>query len=213
MACPILPDVDSTNGVNVACSTSCTRWSYYRLFSCSCLWNTDEREPWQFDWVLGLNLTSTNAFSNLPPQNPYIAISSQAPSSVMAKQWDKDSSESGCRWGLVVTSWHTSVSSVAVLSLPSLCLTAGKPPVLQVKVCSILNGCPQLQWDGKLWSGHPYLRERLALKAALCKAKLCSSMGSAVSQVEAPFFWESSKEYWRVGGRLLLWQLPSALCV
>jgi len=50
-------------------------------------------------------------------------------------------------------------------------------------------------WDGEFWSGQPYLRERLSLKAALCKAKLCSSMGSAVNQVEAPFSWESSKEH------------------
>ena len=39
--------------------------------------------------------------------------------------------------------------------------------------------------DGEFRSGQPYLRERLSLKVALCRAKPCSSMGSVVSQVEA----------------------------
>ena len=67
---PIPPVVDNTSGMNVARSTPRirTRWSYSRLFSCSCLQYTDDRGPLQFDWALGLNTrTSTNAFSNLPP--------------------------------------------------------------------------------------------------------------------------------------------------
>ena len=103
-------------------------------------------------------------FSNLPPQNPCISTSNWALSSMMAEQWDKDSPESGCRWGTVVTLWQTSVSSMAVMSLTSLGLTAGKPPVLQVRACSTLNGCPQLQWAGKFWSGQPYLRESLGCR-------------------------------------------------
>ena len=146
------------------------------------------------------------------PQNPYIATSSRAPSSVMAERWDKDSPESGCKWGSVVTPWQTSVNSVAVISLTSLCLTAGKPPVLQVRACSTLNGCPQLQWDGEFWSGQPYLSERLSLQAALCRANPCSSMGSAVSQVDAPFSWESSMERWRGIGRFRWRLLASSFC-
>ena len=76
--------MDSTSGVNV-CSTSCTRWSYFLLFSCSYLRYTDERGPYRFDWALRLNtLTPMNAFSNLHPQNPYIAT---ALSSVVAERW------------------------------------------------------------------------------------------------------------------------------
>lgn len=36
-----------------------------------------------------------------------------------------------------------------------------------------LNSCPQLQWDGEFWSSQPYLRERLSLNTALCRAKPC----------------------------------------
>ena len=108
-----------------------------------------------FDWALGLKiLTLINAFSNLLPQDPYIATSSRAPSWVLAERWDRDSPESGCKWGSVVTPWQascSSVSNVAVISqlLTSLCLTAGKPPALHVSACSTLNGCPLLQWDGE----------------------------------------------------------------
>ena len=42
----------------------------------------------------------------------------------------------------------------------------------------------------------PYLRERQSLKAVLCKAKPCSSMGSVVNQVEAPF---PERVPWNVG--------------
>ena len=46
-------------------------WQYY----------PDEGGSWRFDWALGLNtLTSTNAFSNLPSQNP---MTSQASALVM----------------------------------------------------------------------------------------------------------------------------------
>ena len=107
----------------------------------ACLRYIDERVPYRFDWVLGLNtLTSMNAFSNLPPQNPYIATSNRAWSSLLEEQRDKGSPESGCRLGSVVTAWQTSVNNMAIMSLTSLCLTAGNPPVLQVKACSTLNG-------------------------------------------------------------------------
>ena len=102
--------------------------------------------------------------SSPPPQNPYFATSSRAPSWVLADWWNRDSPESGYRWGSVVTPWQNSVSKVAVMSLTSLCLTAGKPPVLQVNVCLTLNGCPQLQWDGEFWNSQPYLSERLSWK-------------------------------------------------
>ena len=151
-----------------------------------------------------------NAFSNLPLWNPYIATSSWVPSPVMAEQWDKDSPDSGCKWSPVVTPWQTSVNRVAVVSLTSLYLTAGKPPVLQVKACSTLHGCSQLQCDGKFRSGQPYLRERLSLKAALCIPNPYSSMGNAVSQMEVPFSWESSLKHWRGDGKLCWSPLASS---
>ena len=110
-----MPVVDNTSGVNVACSTSRTCWSYCLLFSCSCFWYTDEKGPCWFDWVLGLNtLMSINTFSNLPPPNPYVATSSWASSSVMAERWYKGSPESGYKSGLIVTPCQTSVSSMTV---------------------------------------------------------------------------------------------------
>ena len=48
---PIPPVVESTSGVNVACSISHT---YFLLFSCSCLRYTGDSGSWRFDWALGL---------------------------------------------------------------------------------------------------------------------------------------------------------------
>ena len=67
-----------------------------------------------------------------------------------------------------------------------------KPPVLQVRARSTLNGWLQLQWEREFWSDQSYQRDRASLNADLCKANPWSSMGSAVSQVDAPFSQESS---------------------
>ena len=147
-----------TNGVNVACSISRTRWSYSFAHACDIRMiarHGDLIGRWiKYPYINKCHFKSS-------PQNPYIATSSRAPSWVLADRWDRDSPESGCRWGSVVIPWQTSVSKVAVISLTSLCLTAGKPPVLQVNACSTLNGFPQLQWDGEFWNGQPYLSEML----------------------------------------------------
>ena len=66
------------------------------------------------------------------------------------------------------------------MSLTSLCLMAGKPPVLQSMLDTELLS-PQLQRDGELWIRQPYLSEKLSLNAAFDKVKPCSSMGRAVS--------------------------------
>ena len=85
-----------TSGVKVACSTSRTLCSCCLLFSCSCLLYTDVRGLRRFDWAHGLNtVTSTNAFSKRPPPKPYMAISRQAPSSVLAELCDMISPVSG----------------------------------------------------------------------------------------------------------------------
>ena len=108
--------------------------------------------------------------SNLPHQNPYTAISSRASSSVMGSGESRIPPESGCRWGSVVTPWQTSVSSVAVMPLTSLCLTAGKTPVLHVGVHSALN---VLKWstipEGKDVSESNFVQT----KAVLINWKCC----------------------------------------
>ena len=45
----------------------------------------------------------------------------------------------GCRCGSIETSWHTSVSREAVMSLTSLCLIDGYPPVGHDRACAMLN--------------------------------------------------------------------------
>ena len=70
-------------------------------------------------------LTSKNALSNLPPQNPLAATSSLALSSVLAVWRESDSPLSGWRWGSMETSWQTSVRRLARRSRTSLCLMMG----------------------------------------------------------------------------------------
>ena len=126
-------------------------------FSCSCLLYTDASGPHQFDWALGLNtLTSRNAFSNLPPQKPYTAMSKQAPSSVIADRCNIASPQSDC-------------------------------------------SCCETQWGER---HHSFI----------VQGKPTSSVGNAVSQVNAPFSWESSMERWRWDGSWFWRFLASSLC-
>ena len=53
---------------------------------------------------------------------------------------------------------ETSVSSVAVMSLISLCLMEGNLPLAHESTCSTLNCLPQSQVEGMLFSNQPYLR-------------------------------------------------------
>ena len=168
---------------------------YCLLFSCLCLRYIQMKESW-----LGARVESPYINKIMPFQNFLPRIHTLQRLVGHHLQWwlndeTRTCPESGCKW---LTPWQTSVSSVTVTSL---CLTAGKPPVLQVRACSTVNGCPQLQWDGEFWSGQPYLRERLSLEAALCRAKPSSSTESAISQVEAPLSWASSMDRWRGVGR------------
>ena len=82
-------------------------------------------------------LTSQKVFSCLPPQKLFTAMSSRAPSWVLVEFELKVSVDKGCRSGSVLTSWHTSVSKLAVKSPISLCRRIGKLPVGQVKAWSI----------------------------------------------------------------------------
>ena len=109
------------------------------------------REVCLFDraHVQGLKtLTSTNALSKDPPQKPCAATSKRALSCVFAERWDNTSPDSGCRLGSTDTQWHTSDNRDAVMSLTSLCLIDGKPPVGHDKAWSTENWWPQLQLDG-----------------------------------------------------------------
>ena len=76
-------------------------------------------------------------------------------------------------WGSVVTlAWQTSVSNMTIMSLTSLCLTAGKPPVLQVRACSTLNVLfkTTVRWQVLEW---PTVSERKAVsESSLVQSEL-----------------------------------------
>ena len=114
-------------------------------------------------------------------------MSSLALSSVFAVRSWKYSLSSFCKLGSKQTLWHTWVRSSAVRSRISLWRWMGKAPLLQLKACSTENAFPQMQLVGKNGGVHPYLRKTASLKALLCRVKPMFSMGSVVSQVEAPF--------------------------
>ena len=62
---------------------------------------------------------------------------------------------------------------------------------------------PHTQFAGKSGGCHPYLRHRASLKAPLCRAKPCSAMGRADSQLDAPFSLETSSALFILIGSLL----------
>ena len=62
---------------------------------------------------------------------------------------------------------------------------------------------PHTQFAGKSGGCHPYLRHRASLKAPLCRAKPCSAMGRADSQLDAPFSFETSSALFILIGSLL----------
>ena len=96
----------------------------------------------------------------------------------------------GCRWGSTDTLWYTFKSISAVMFLSSLCRMIGKPPRLQLRVCSTLNCFPYLHALGILSSFHPYLRHTPSQNAPLWRLNPCSVIGRTASQWEAPFSWE-----------------------
>ena len=88
--------------------------------------------------------------------------------------------------GSMATLGHTSVSSLAVRSLISLCLIEGRAPVGQLKACSTKKLQPHTQCEGIRVGFQPYRRHNASLKDPLWRAKLCSAMGSATDQ-EGPY--------------------------
>ena len=132
-------------------------------------------ECW-FERACGLKtLTSKKVRSYRPLQSLFAAISSLAPSCVLADAPERGSPVMGCRCGSMQTSLHTSDRRLAVRSLISLCLIDGKPPFGQVKACSTEKWEPQSQLRGTRDGYHPYHKHRASWKT-----------------LEAPFCWASS---------------------
>ena len=118
----------------------------------------------------------------------------------MAVRCLRCSSPSGCKVGSIPTLRHVSVN---VKSRSSLCLIDGNPPQGQLKACSMVRCFPHTQFAGKSGGCYPYLRHRASLKAPLCRAKPCSAMGRADSQLDAPFSFETSSALFILIGSLL----------
>ena len=86
----------------------------------------------------------------------------------------------GSRGGSLSTSWHTSLSQLAVMSRMSLCLKMGKPPCRQIIAWSVEKGVPHIQCCGVLFSCHPYRKlrnEAGQLHQFLELAELCLQVG------------------------------------
>ena len=122
--------------------------------------------------------------SNLPTQKPLAAMYNRVPSMVIVDFQENSSIIASCKSGSTLTSLQTSLRSVAVMSLISLCRREGKPPREQKSTCSTVKLAPHTQLFGILEGVHPYLKARASTKAPLCREKPCSSSGIAVSQLE-----------------------------
>ena len=131
--------------------------------------------------------TSKKVFSYLPPHTTFADRSSLAPSCKLAEAPSSWLGATGCKSGSTCTSLHTSVSSDAVMSLISLCLWAGNPPLAQDNAWSTEKACPHLYFDGSLGGDQPWRNANASWKADLCKVNPCSARGRTVSHVEALF--------------------------
>ena len=75
------------------------------------------------------------------------------------------SPEMGCRDGSMHRSWQTSVMTLAVKSLSSLCLMVGRPPVGQLRAWSVEKAFPQMRLLGR-WVGCQLYRMHKASRNA-----------------------------------------------
>ena len=92
----------------------------------------------------------------------------------------------GWRSGSTETSWQTSVSRSAVISLISLWRIDGKPPRGHERTCSTEKKAPQSQCLAGTCC-RPAVSETQGIhEGALCRLKPNSEIGSEVSQLEAP---------------------------
>ena len=107
------------------------------------------------------------------------------------------SPEMGCRDGSMHTSWQTSVMTLAVKFLSSLCLMIGRPPVGQLRAWSVEKAFPQMHLLGRWVGCQLYRMHKASRNAPLWRANPWSSMGNAESHEEAPFSLPSSIACWR----------------
>ena len=157
-------------------------------------WSLKERRDWT-------RRHQKNALSKGPPQKPSVAMSSRAPSSAIAVAWRRTSPAIGCRVGSTVVLLQTSPNQPATVSLTSLCLAIGKPPLGQERACPTDIPAPQAQCVGRLAGVQPYLRARASRKAPLWRVRPYCSKGRADNQLEDPFSWANSMAFRRVGGK------------
>ena len=112
----------------------------------------------------------------------------------------------------MATLGHTSVSNLAVRSLMSLCLIEGRAPVGQLKAYSTEKLQPHTQCEGIRVGFQPYWRHNASLKDPLWRAKLCSAMCSATTQLDAPFSLAISMARTSFAGRLSIVFLAHSCC-
>ena len=143
--------------------------------------------------------TSRRVLSYLPPQNMLAAMSSLAPSVEIAVHPDNTSLDTSYRSGPTWTSWHTSASRFAVMSLISLCRMEVNHPRGKESTCFTVKLAPHSQLEGAREGIHPYLKARASTKVPLWRTKSCSSKGRKASQLEEPLSHARSMAFWRVG--------------
>ena len=154
---------------------------------------------------------SKNACCRSRPQKLWAATSRRAPSSLLAVLSLNRSVVTCCRVGSIQTLLQTSLRYSAVMSLSSLCLIDGNPPHGQIIAWSMPKDLPQTHEDGRLGGRQPYRRQIASRKAPLCKAKPCSAIGRAESQLEAPFSLLTSMTLCRLFGSFFIRLSAAAL--
>ena len=74
---------------------------------------------------------------------------------------------SGFKSGSMDTLGQVSLSNCAVKYLISLCLRAGKPTLVQLRVCPTVKMSPQTHSAAKCEGRHPHRKQIASLKASL----------------------------------------------
>ena len=100
----------------------------------------------------------------------------------------------------MLTLWQTSVMTLAINSLSSLCLMVGRPLVGQLRAWSVDKAFPQMHLLGKWVGCQLYCMHKASRNSLLWRANPLSSMGNAESHEEAPFSLPSSIARWRWRG-------------
>jgi hypothetical protein len=109
-------------------------------------------------------------------------MSTRASHCTFAVWYWKVSQFKGCRTGSTLVFGQTSERSLAVL-----CLSVGRPPLLQVIAWSTENTVPQQHLLCTPEILQPYRKHSASRNAPLCRKKPCSSWGIVVTLADAPF--------------------------